>query len=275
MPTRARGIHFPLAIFLLFACPQLLLAAEEPGQPDESGPYPLGFTLRLLERDLSSKDYAVVLETMIPTDLEAEWKRVATADNHETFLAQHGGKEKVLADPALKAAWERRVKIADGFLDLMRAAYKKRNITPPFDKGERIDFLAAGAAAGIAKEQPVIAVRVVLPAAGAEKQWPRLRGPTGQGTALESNFPLRWSETENIVWKTEIPGRGNGSPIIWDQRCSLPRPAKTARSAGSCVTTGGRETCCGKSRPRNRPRRKSCIGRIHTHRRRPSPTASA
>ncbi|HEY2249593.1 MAG TPA: PQQ-binding-like beta-propeller repeat protein [Planctomycetaceae bacterium] len=202
----------------MLVCPQLSPAADELDKDGDSGPYPLGLSLRLLERDLSSKDYAVVLETMIPTDLEAEWKRVATADNHETFLAQHGGKQKVVADPVLKAAWERRVKIADGFLDLMRSAYKKRNITPPFDKGEKIDFLGAGAAARAAKDQPVVAVRVVLPAPGAERQWPRLRGPTGQGTALESNFPPTWSETENIVWKAEIPGRGHGSPIIWDQR---------------------------------------------------------
>ena len=218
MPLSARRIHLLCALCLLLSQPQFLPAGAEPAKPSSSDPYPLGLSLRLLERDLTSQDYAIVLETMIPTDLEAEWKRVATADNHEAFLARHGGKEKVVADPGLKAAWERRVKIADGFLELMRSAYKKRGIAAPFDKGEKIDLVAAGAAGGAANEQPAVVMRVVMPAAGAERQWPRLRGPTGQGTALESDFPLTWSETENVIWKSEIPGRGNGSPVIWDQR---------------------------------------------------------
>lgn len=218
MTASACRIHVLLTLCLMSAHPQLSFAADQPAKTTASDPYPLGTSLRLLEQDLASKDYAVVLETMIPTDLEAEWKRVATSDNHESFLKQHGGKDKVVADPALKTAWERRVRIADGFLELMRSAYKKRGITAPFDKGEKIDLLTAGAAAGAAREQPAVALRVVLPAAGAEKQWPRLRGPTGQGMALESSFPLTWSETEHIVWKSEIPGRGNGSPVIWDQR---------------------------------------------------------
>src|SRR5438876_10966403 len=109
-------IHVLCALCVLLAHTQALPAADDAAKPATSDPYPLGLTLRVLERDLTSKDYAVVLETMIPTDLEAEWKRVATADNQETFLKQHGGKEKITADPALKAAWETRVKIADGFL---------------------------------------------------------------------------------------------------------------------------------------------------------------
>jgi outer membrane protein assembly factor BamB len=33
--------------------------------------------------------------------------------------------------------------------------------------------------------------------------------------------PVTWSETENIRWKTEIPGRGTGSPIVWGDRVFL------------------------------------------------------
>jgi len=198
--------------------PQLVSGADEQNQSSAIERYPLGLSLKLLERDLTSKEYADVLETMIPTDLAAEWKRVGTADNHEAFLEEHGGQAKVLADAQLKLAWERRVRIADGYLDLMRAAYKKRGLTAPFDKGEKIDLLAAGAAAGKAADLPAVSVRVVMPAPGAERQWPRLRGPTGQGTALDIDFPLSWGDTENIAWKSEIPGRGNGSPVIWNNR---------------------------------------------------------
>jgi hypothetical protein len=105
MPACVSRICIIVVLCPLLAHQQSLPAADEPAQPSASEPYPLGLTLRVLERDLTSKDYAVVLETMIPTDLEAEWKRVATADNHETFLKQHGGKDQVVADLALNAAW--------------------------------------------------------------------------------------------------------------------------------------------------------------------------
>jgi outer membrane protein assembly factor BamB len=53
--------------------------------------------------------------------------------------------------------------------------------------------------------------------AGAE-QWPGFRGPTRQGISLERNLPLKWSASENVVWKTEIPGQGWSSPIVWGDR---------------------------------------------------------
>src|SRR6476620_6693908 len=65
--------------------------------------YPFDDELRVLAGDLTSTDYRKVLDTMIPTDLEAEWQRVPTADNYLTFLARHGGTEKVFAAPARKA----------------------------------------------------------------------------------------------------------------------------------------------------------------------------
>lgn len=44
--------------------------------------------------------------------------------------------------------------------------------------------------------------------------WTEFRGPTGQGHAAETNLPVNWSPTENVVWKTPIPGLGWSSPII-------------------------------------------------------------
>jgi outer membrane protein assembly factor BamB len=43
--------------------------------------------------------------------------------------------------------------------------------------------------------------------------WPRFRGPDGSNTSGETGLPLAWSERENIVWKTELPGRGASSAI--------------------------------------------------------------
>lgn len=43
--------------------------------------------------------------------------------------------------------------------------------------------------------------------------WKQFRGPGGQGHADAKNLPLSWSETENVLWKTAIPGRGWSSPV--------------------------------------------------------------
>ena len=48
--------------------------------------------------------------------------------------------------------------------------------------------------------------------------WPQFRGPTGQGISTDKNPPLTWSATENIAWKTELPGQSWSSPIIWGER---------------------------------------------------------
>ena len=48
--------------------------------------------------------------------------------------------------------------------------------------------------------------------------WPAWRGPRNDGTSTESAFPLKWSATQNIAWKTEIPGAGHSSPIVWNDR---------------------------------------------------------
>ena len=45
--------------------------------------------------------------------------------------------------------------------------------------------------------------------------WPQWRGPTGDSIAPGGSLPTRWSQTENIVWKTPLPGWGNSTPAIW------------------------------------------------------------
>lgn len=57
------------------------------------------------------------------------------------------------------------------------------------------------------------------PAVGAD--WPAWRGPTGNGVAEEKNLPTRWSATENIKWKVELPDRGNSTPIVWKDKIFL------------------------------------------------------
>lgn len=44
--------------------------------------------------------------------------------------------------------------------------------------------------------------------------WPRFRGPLGNGVA-EAALPESWSKTDNVRWAIDVPGRGWSSPIIW------------------------------------------------------------
>lgn len=44
--------------------------------------------------------------------------------------------------------------------------------------------------------------------------WPAFRGPQGNGIAQETQVPLTWSATENILWKVPLPAPGNSSPIV-------------------------------------------------------------
>jgi outer membrane protein assembly factor BamB len=62
------------------------------------------------------------------------------------------------------------------------------------------------------------------------ENWPRFRGPSGQGMSAERNLPLHWSDTENVAWKTPIPGEGWSSPVIWDDRIFLTSTTDEGRS---------------------------------------------
>jgi outer membrane protein assembly factor BamB len=44
--------------------------------------------------------------------------------------------------------------------------------------------------------------------------WPQFRGPGGQGHAGDTGLPVAWSESQNVRWKTPVPGRGWSSPIV-------------------------------------------------------------
>ena len=53
------------------------------------------------------------------------------------------------------------------------------------------------------------------------KNWAQWRGPDMTGVSRTAKPPLEWSETKNVKWKIEIPGRGSSSPIVWNDRVFL------------------------------------------------------
>ena len=50
--------------------------------------------------------------------------------------------------------------------------------------------------------------------------WHQWRGPHNNGVA-ESDAPLNFSDTKNVKWKIKIPGKGNSTPVIWDDTIYL------------------------------------------------------
>lgn len=52
--------------------------------------------------------------------------------------------------------------------------------------------------------------------------WPGFRGPTGDGVApADEKPPLKWSEKDNLIWRTALPGPGSSSPIVVGERVFL------------------------------------------------------
>ena len=60
-----------------------------------------------------------------------------------------------------------------------------------------------------------------LAAAGGDSNWPQFRGPDAAGASTNANLPAKWSATENVAWKTDLPGRSWSSPIVWGDRVFL------------------------------------------------------
>ena len=54
----------------------------------------------------------------------------------------------------------------------------------------------------------------IVPALHAE-DWPTWRGPRNDGRSTEPAFPTTWSKSDNIVWRTELPGEGHASPVVF------------------------------------------------------------
>ncbi len=48
--------------------------------------------------------------------------------------------------------------------------------------------------------------------------WPQFRGPGGRAVSEEKGLPVKWSVTENVRWRAELPGRGVSSPVVADGR---------------------------------------------------------
>ena len=76
--------------------------------------------------------------------------------------------------------------------------------------------------------------------AGKGSNWTRFRGPNGQGWLPECRVPIPW-RPDQVAWSIDLPGEGNGSPVLWEDRYYLlsadPQTEKRQLICGD-LTTG-------------------------------------
>ena len=65
------------------------------------------------------------------------------------------------------------------------------------------------------------------------ENWPRFRGANGQGISNQS-APIEWNQNKNIKWRSELPGPGSSSPVIFGNKIFV--------TCFSGVSTGDQDT---------------------------------
>jgi outer membrane protein assembly factor BamB len=61
----------------------------------------------------------------------------------------------------------------------------------------------------------VILAAVAL-AGGLWANWPHWRGPESNGSAPKArNLPVKWSDSQNILWRTKLPSWSAATPAVW------------------------------------------------------------
>lgn len=89
-----------------------------------------------------------------------------------------------------------------------------------------------------------------------EKNWHQWRGPNMTGVSPNGNPLLDWSESKNVKWKIEIPGKGNSTPIIWGDQLFVLTAAPKGEEIKPAESNQGQER-----RRRGPPSRKA----THVH----------
>jgi outer membrane protein assembly factor BamB len=76
---------------------------------------------------------------------------------------------------------------------------------------------------------PIVTVVVVLASVLSAEEWPRFRGPAAGVAADDPKLPDSWSATQNVAWKTAIPGIGWSSPVVWGDHIFLTTVVNTTQ----------------------------------------------
>jgi outer membrane protein assembly factor BamB len=80
----------------------------------------------------------------------------------------------------------------------------------------RMISLATGVTGGC-----VVLLSLLLTVPAWAENWPTWRGPLGNGISTETGLPTSWSTTENVAWRTPLPGPAGATPVIWGEHIFL------------------------------------------------------
>ncbi len=76
----------------------------------------------------------------------------------------------------------------------------------------------------------LLALLFVASSLAASENWPGWRGPRGDGSVADApDLPVAFDPATDAAWKTEIPGIGHASPILWEDRIFLVTAVETER----------------------------------------------
>ncbi len=65
-------------------------------------------------------------------------------------------------------------------------------------------------------------ITITTPLLGNETNWSRWRGPHNTGSIASGAYPIKWDlESDQVIWKIDIPGKGFSTPIVWNQTIYL------------------------------------------------------
>jgi hypothetical protein len=116
----------------------------------------------------------------------------------------------------------------------------------------------------------VVAVVALACGIAHAENWPAWRGAQGTGLSSEKNLPLKWSAKENVLWRTQLPDRGNSTPIVWGDRIFITQATEKdhrrtvmcfGRSDGKLLWQSG--VTCNEAEPTNGLRHRLFrVGRI-------------
>jgi outer membrane protein assembly factor BamB len=83
----------------------------------------------------------------------------------------------------------------------------------------------------------ILLLAVTRPAVS--ENWPHWRGPRNDGTSLETRLPVKWSKTENVLWRLPLPGPAGATPVVWGDRIFL-TSAEGDDLVLLCISTNGK-----------------------------------
>lgn len=95
-----------------------------------------------------------------------------------------------------------------------------------------------------ASRAAILAIGLLAALAGVGSDWAGFRGPNGNGVSPDRGLPVHWSATENIVWKTKLPGPGTASPIVVGDRVFVACYSGYGVSKGGDVANLRRHLVC-------------------------------